>query len=85
MLKIFDGFGVHLASSSALRPRCESKILCLKEEGDSSHVNQACDKVVAKADETVKAESLATQRTVTMTSKGAVDQWGLTRAGLCCL
>jgi len=41
MLEIFDGFGAHLASLPALRLRYESKILCLKEEGDSSHVNQA--------------------------------------------
>jgi hypothetical protein len=85
MLEIFDGFGARHASSSALRPRQESKILCLKEEGDSSHINQARDKFVAKADETAKAESMATQRAVTMTSKGMVDQWGLTHTGLCCL
>ena len=85
MLEIFHGFGAHLASSSALRSRFESKILCLKEEGDSSHMSQACNKFVAKADEIAKAESLTIQRIVTMTSKGAVDQWGLMRAGLWCL
>ena len=48
MLEIIDGFGAHLGSLYALEICYNNKILCLKEEGDSSHVNQAYDKFVAK-------------------------------------
>jgi hypothetical protein len=34
----------------------------LKEEGDSSHLNQAYDKVVAKSDKATMSESLAMMR-----------------------
>jgi len=61
MLEIFDGFGVHLSSYNAMKKRLDSKILSLKEEGDSSHVNQAYDKFVAKGDKAAKRESLAMQ------------------------
>ena len=47
-LEVFDGFGVHITSVMANELRYEAKILSLKEEGDSSSVNQAYDKFVAK-------------------------------------
>jgi len=54
MLEIFDGFGAHLLSYNAMKICMDNKILSLKEEGDSSHVNQAYDKFVAKGDKAVK-------------------------------
>jgi hypothetical protein len=50
MLEIFDGFGSHLASLDALEHRLQNKILSLKEEAHSSHLNQAFYKWVAKTD-----------------------------------
>ena len=46
-LEVFDGFGPHVSSYCAMKMRYESKILSLKEEADSSHVNQAYDRFVA--------------------------------------
>ena len=34
MLEIFDGFGSHIRSYTAMQARFENKILCIKEEGD---------------------------------------------------
>jgi hypothetical protein len=44
-LKIIDGFGPHTSSEKAMQIYAEHKILLLKEEGDSSHVNQSYDQV----------------------------------------
>ena len=55
---MFDGFGPHTSSMSSMQMRFDNKILSLKEEGDSSHVNQASDKFLAVSDKTAKAESL---------------------------
>jgi hypothetical protein len=49
-LEVFDGFGSHTSGFRALEIRSNRKILCLKEEADSSHINQAYDKFVAKSD-----------------------------------
>jgi len=81
MLEIFDGFGAHLSSYMAMTMRFDNKILSLKEEGDSSHVNQAYDKFVAKGDKAAKRESLAMQRSMSYAS-GVVDQWQLIHTGL---
>ena len=40
MLEIFDGFGAHYSSLKAMKYRYDKKVLSMKEEGDSSHVNQ---------------------------------------------
>ena len=50
VMEIFDGFGAHTLSPTAMQLRLDSKILSLKEEADSSHVNQGYDKFVAKSD-----------------------------------
>jgi hypothetical protein len=62
MLEIFYGFNAHILSLAAMKERYKNKIMCLKEEGDSSHVNQAYGKCVAKADKAAQAESLGMQR-----------------------
>jgi hypothetical protein len=82
MLEIFDGFGAHLASLPAMEQRFQSKILSLKEEGDSSHVNQAYDKFVAKSDKRSKDEGIAMLRGTMSATKGVVDQWGMVHVGL---
>lgn len=48
--KIIDGFGPHVSSEAAMQIYYDHKIILLKEEGDSSHVNQAYDQEVAKSD-----------------------------------
>ena len=40
----------------------KKKIFLLKEEGDSSHVNQAYDRFVARSDKTVEASDDAIQQ-----------------------
>jgi hypothetical protein len=50
VLEVFDGFGPHVSSYKAMKMRYDNKILSLKEEGDSSHCNQAYDKFVTLCD-----------------------------------
>lgn len=80
MLEILDGFGAHLNNLHANRVRYEAKILSLKEEGDSSSINQAYDKHVAKSDKSVHRVSLGWLRSDRTWCADIVDQWGL----LCC-
>ena len=83
MLEIFDGFGEHLASLDAAQVRRDHKILSLKEEADSSHANQAYDRMVAKTDKMAKTESLGMMRSgIKSVNKGVVEQWGLVHVGL---
>ena len=44
MIHVVDGFGPHTTSLEAMRVYADAKILLIKEEGDSSHVNQAYDR-----------------------------------------
>eukprot|EP00978_Attheya_sp_CCMP212_P031727 scaffold120920_cov35-Attheya_sp.AAC.1 len=74
VLEVFDGFGLHVSSYKAMKDRYDNKILSLKEEGDSSHVNQAYDKFVAKSDKSLKRMALALLRNSTYK---VVDQWSL--------
>eukprot|EP00978_Attheya_sp_CCMP212_P031047 scaffold116016_cov35-Attheya_sp.AAC.2 len=74
VLEVFDGFGPHISSYKAMKDRYDNKILSLKEEGDSSHVNQAYDKFVAKSDKSLKRMALALLRNLTYK---VVDQWSL--------
>eukprot|EP00966_Prymnesium_polylepis_P311659 7201433-Prymnesium_polylepis.1 len=50
VLKIIDGFGPHTSSEKAMQIYWDAKILLLKEEADSSHINQSYDQEVAKTD-----------------------------------
>jgi hypothetical protein len=61
-IELFDGFGPHTSSYYAMKHRYDNKILCLKEEGDSSHVNQAYDKFVAKSDKSLQKDGLSIVR-----------------------
>ena len=53
MVEIMDGFGAHTILYNANKLRLGNKILSLKEEGDSSSVNQAYNKCVAKLDKAI--------------------------------
>jgi hypothetical protein len=77
VLEVFNGHGPHLMSLPAMQLCYDSKILSLKEEGDSSHVNQAYGKFVAPADKSAKIKSLVMLRGRKLVNKGVVDQWGL--------
>jgi hypothetical protein len=70
-----------------MKQRHDAKILVLKEEGDSSHVNQGYDKFVAKTDKTAKREGLACLRGMqfdpdSTNGNKIIDQWGLVQVGL---
>ena len=82
MLEIFDGSGAHLASMEVMKHWHERRILSFKEEGDSSHINQAYDKFVGKGDKCTTKESLAMLRNAKYLNKGVVDKWGLIHIGL---
>ena len=74
-----DGFASHLNVREALEIFDQFKILLLKEEGDSSHVNQSYDQLVAKQDKLLTKTYLGMLRTHL---KGNIDQYLLV-ATLC--
>lgn len=82
MLEIVDGFGAHLASEKAFHIRSQAKIRSTKEEGDSSHVNQAYDKDCAWSDKLHQEEATMVLRNSTFVTKGVVDQYGLVNVAL---
>ena len=59
MMEIVYGFGSHVSSLEASQQRWDAKILLIKEEGDSSQVNQVYDKLVAKEDKRVLRATLS--------------------------
>ena len=67
-----DGFASHLNVREALEIFDQFKILLLKEEGDSSHVNQSYDQLVAKQDKLLTKTYLGMFRTYL---KGNIDQY----------
>ena len=76
VVKTLDGFKSHVNSPEALQVYWDHKILLIKEEGDSSHVNQPFDRLVAKADKLNMRSLLA------MIKRKVVDQWDLVHVGL---
>ena len=82
MIEIFDGFGAHLNNLPALKKRVINKILSLKEEGDSSSINQAYDKNMAKEDKRIQRQALGVLRQETMYCKNLFCQWKLLICGL---
>jgi hypothetical protein len=70
-----DGFGSHVNVHKAQEIFSQHKILVIKEEGDTSHVNQAYDQQVAKADKKMMRENLAFVRSKLGGNK--IDQWVL--------
>jgi hypothetical protein len=83
MSEVFDGFGPHTSSLKAMQYRADIKIIAVKEEGDSSHCNQAYDKFAAKRDKAANTESMYMLRwTMQDINRAGVDQWGLIHVGL---
>ena len=82
VLKIIDGYGAHTSSEAAMQTYADRKILLLKEEGDSSHVNQSYDQKVAKDDKKSMRQSLAYLRQSNKLTKGTIDGWALIHVAL---
>jgi hypothetical protein len=68
-----DGFGSHVNVPLAQDIFSEHKIMVIKEEGDTSHVNQAYDQFVAKKDKAIMRDSLEIVRRVLISER--IDQW----------
>ena len=49
VIDIFDGFGAHLCNHESLLMSLDENIISLKEEVESSSINQAYDKQVARS------------------------------------
>ena len=85
VVKIVDGFAAHTGSLDAMQTYNDQKICLLKEEGDSSHVNQSYDQHVAKDDKSSMRGALAfLRRTSTVTKSVSLntDGWALIHVGL---
>jgi len=74
-----DGFGAHCNVQLALQIFSDHKIWIIKEEGDTSQVNQAYDQAVAKADKDLMRAALALLRPQLGM---AIDQWYLITVAL---
>jgi hypothetical protein len=85
VLVIVDGFGPHTSSPAAMKIYADSKIMLLKEEADSSQVNQSYDQETARNDKRVGRACLELLRRTKSISSGIVDQWGLVHVGLASL
>ena len=82
VVKFIDGFGAHTSSISAMEIYEKEKILLLKEEGDTSHVCQAYDQEVAKADKRSMRTSLEFLRKNTRVTQAVIDSWDLVLVAL---
>jgi hypothetical protein len=82
VVKIIDGYGPHVSSVRAMEIYQQHKILLLKEEGDSSHVNQSYDQDVAKQDKRSMRGALGFLRTSSKITKGVTDGWMLIHVAL---
>ena len=84
-IEITDGFGAHHNSLSAMEMRANGKCISLKEEGESSHVNQAYDKFVSKGDKKSAGDSLNFLRGAWYRIGHGMDQWSLIHVVLQCV
>ena len=82
IVEIFDGFGAHQNNLLANTLRMESLILSLKEEGDSSSINQAYDKYVAKEDKRIQRINMMYLKELCKTNSRITGQWDLLHCGL---
>jgi hypothetical protein len=82
VIKIIDGFGPHTSSIEAMELYANARILLLKEEGDSSHVNQSYDQQVAKDDKVTMRDCLSYLRQTERLSKNIISGWDLVHVGL---
>jgi hypothetical protein len=61
--------------------RTQHKILSLKEEGDSSHINQAYNRLTAKNDKAVHRRALAWLQRDKFKNRHQISQWDLITCG----
>ena len=73
MTLTLDGYSSHINCNEALEEFARNKIQIVKEEGDTSHVNQAYDQDVAKKDKTHMKNSLNLVRRKFGNMR--IDQW----------
>ena len=78
----FDGFGAHLLSVKEMETHIKHKIVCVKEEGDDSHINQAYNKYVGRGDKAAKLECLPYIKAFFRQRNKKIDQWSLVHTGL---
>lgn len=81
VVEILDGFSAHFSSPKDLQIYADAKIMQLKEEGDTSHVNQLYDQDPAKKDKVAMRSGLDMLRQA-VSGLMAVDQWQLVHVGL---
>ena len=74
-IEITYGSGAHHNSLKAMKLRANGKCLSVKDEGDTSHVNQAYDRFVAKGDKKQAANSLNFLRSACYSIGTVIDQW----------
>ena len=84
MVELLDGFKSHENVLDAHELRRDNKIRLLKEESNTSNVNQGYDQLAAKSDKQNAAESLYSQRKVKKwkTGKSQLDQYELVQCGM---
>lgn len=75
MLELVDGFGSHHNVYSANKLRVDNKIICVKEEADTSHVNQAYDRLTAKSDKHIYRQALSFMLRDSEKNSNMIDQW----------
>ena len=77
--ELLDGFKSHENVLNVHKLRADNLIISLKEESNSSHVNQGYNQLTAKNDKKNAAESLYDQRKAKkwQTAKAQIDQYDL--------
>ena len=76
-IEVMDRFGTHLISEEANTLCFKSKIISLKEEVDSSSINQAYNKYFAKEDNRIQRKNLTFLRDSSQWNSDITDQWSL--------
>ncbi len=69
-IEILDGFAAHFNSLEALQIYYDHKIIQVKEEGDSSQVNQTYDQCVARQDKRENNLGLSLARHAAVVTRG---------------
>ena len=82
VIEVMGGFGAHPISEEENAIRFKNKIISLKEEGDSSSINQEYDKYVAKEDNRIQHNNLTFIRNSRHWNSNITDQWGLLHCGI---
>ena len=84
MLELLDGFKSHENVLATHELRACNKIRSLKEESNTSHINQGYDQQTAKMDKKNAAQSLHDQRKIMKfkTGKTQLDQYELVQCGM---